>query len=127
ERASGYRPPRMVGHERSARLYPRPTPRPGPQRGLIRQPPRASLLLPYLALGLLALIWGGSFLFIKVADEDMSAAMLVLSRSVSGLLTLGLVFAATRQSPVPAGTGRRLPTYLVMGVFGSLLAWAGFG
>src|SRR5438132_1500489 len=92
----------------------------------MRRPQPGSLLLPYLALGLLALIWGASFLFIKVADEDMSAAMLVLTRSVSGLLTLGLVFAATRQSPVPAGTGRRLPTYLVMGVFGSLLPWAGF-
>ena len=92
----------------------------------MRRPQPGSLLLPYLALGLLALIWGASFLFIKVADEDMSAAMLVLTRSVSGLLTLGLVFAATRQSPIPAGTGRRLPTYLVMGVFGSLLPWAGF-
>jgi len=71
----------------------------------MRRPQPGSLLLPYLALGLLALIWGASFLFIKVADEDMSAAMLVLTRSVSGLLTLGLVFAATRKSPVPAGTG----------------------
>ena len=92
----------------------------------MHRPQPGSLVLPYLALGLLALIWGASFLFIKVADEDMNAAMLVLIRSVSGAVTLGLVFAATRQTPLPAGTRRRLPAYLVMGLFGSLLPWAGF-
>ena len=92
----------------------------------MHRPQPGSLVLPYLALGLLALIWGASFLFIKVADEDMSAAMLVLIRSVSGAATLGLVFAARRQSPFPRGTGSRLPAYVVMGLFGSLLPWAGF-
>lgn len=85
-----------------------------------------SLLLPYLALGLLALIWGASFLFIKVADEDMSPAMLVLIRSASGGAFLALVFAARRQSPLPGGTRGRILPFLVMGLFGSLLPWAGF-
>ena len=81
----------------------------------------------YLALGLLALIWGASFLFIKLAVRDMSPATLVLSRAVLGAVTLGLVFAARRQSPIPAGTRSRLLPFLVMAVFGSLLPWFGFG
>src|SRR5439155_929315 len=44
----------------------------------------------YLALGALALIWGASFLFIKLAVRDMSPATLVLSRAVFGAVTLGL-------------------------------------
>ncbi len=72
------------------------------------------------------MIWGASFLFIKVADEDMTPATLVFIRTVSGALTLGLVFIAMRQSPFPSGTARRLPSYFFMGVFGSLLPWAGF-
>ena len=81
----------------------------------------------YLALGLLALIWGASFLFIKLAVREMSPATLVLSRALLGALTLGLVFAVRRQSPIPAGTRSRLLPFLVMAVFGSLLPWFGFG
>jgi len=81
----------------------------------------------YLALFLLALIWGASFLFIKLAVRDMSPATLVLSRAVFGAVTLGLIFAARRQSPVPAGTRSRLLPFLVMAIFGSLLPWFGFG
>jgi drug/metabolite transporter (DMT)-like permease len=81
----------------------------------------------YAALFLLALIWGASFLFIKVAVRDMSPATLVLSRAVLGALTLGLIFAARRQTPVPAGTRARLLPFLVMAIFGSLLPWFGFG
>jgi drug/metabolite transporter (DMT)-like permease len=81
----------------------------------------------YLALGLLALIWGASFLFIKLAVRDMSPATLVLSRAVFGAVTLGLVFAARRQTPFPAGTRARLLPFLVMAIFGSLLPWFAFG
>jgi len=81
----------------------------------------------YVALGLLALIWGASFLFIKLAVRDMSPATLVLSRTVAGAVTLGLIFAARRQSPFIAGTRTRLRPFLVMAVFGSLLPWFGFG
>jgi drug/metabolite transporter (DMT)-like permease len=81
----------------------------------------------YLALGLLALIWGASFLFIKLAVRDMSPATLVLSRAVFGAVTIGLIFAARRQSPVPAGTRSRLLPFLVMAIFGSLLPWFAFG
>src|SRR6195256_5895291 len=81
----------------------------------------------YAALLLLALIWGASFLFIKLAVRDMSPATLVLSRAVLGAVTLGLIFAARRQTPIPAGTRTRLLPFLVMATFGSLLPWFAFG
>ena len=81
----------------------------------------------YAALLLLALIWGASFLFIKLAVRDMSPATLVLSRAGLGAFTLGLIFAARRQTPFPAGTRARLLPFLVMAIFGSLLPWFGFG
>src|ERR1700716_2493875 len=81
----------------------------------------------YAALLLLALIWGASFLFIKLAVRDMSPATLVLSRAVFGAVTLGLIFAARRQTPIPAGTRTRLLPFLVMAIFGSLLPWFAFG
>jgi len=81
----------------------------------------------YAALGLLALIWGASFLFIKFAIRDMSPATLVLSRAVFGALTLGAIFAARRQSPFPGGTRTRLVPFVMLAIFGSLLPWFAFG
>ena len=81
----------------------------------------------YAALGLLALIWGASFLFIKFAIRDMSPATLVLSRAVFGALTLGAIFAARRQSPFPVGTRTRLVPFVMLAIFGSLLPWFAFG
>jgi len=81
----------------------------------------------YAALGLLALIWGASFLFIKFAIRDMSPATLVLSRAVFGVTTLGAVFAARRQSPFPVGTRSRLLPFVLLAIFGSLLPWFAFG
>jgi drug/metabolite transporter (DMT)-like permease len=77
----------------------------------------------YLALIALALIWGAAFLFIKLAVRDMSPATLVLSRAVFGAVTLGLIFAARRQTPFPTGTRARLLPFLAMAVLGSLLPW----
>ncbi|MEA2635234.1 MAG: hypothetical protein QOH92_2001 [Chloroflexota bacterium] len=77
----------------------------------------------YAALGLLALIWGASFLFIKLGVRDMSPATLVLSRAVFGASTIGLIFAARRQTPLPAGTRARLLPFLVLAILGSLLPW----
>jgi drug/metabolite transporter (DMT)-like permease len=77
----------------------------------------------YLALIALALIWGAAFLFIKLAVRDMSPATLVLSRALLGAFTLGLIFAARRQTPFPAGTRARLLPFLTMAVVGSLLPW----
>jgi drug/metabolite transporter (DMT)-like permease len=81
----------------------------------------------YAALGLLALIWGASFLFIKFAIRDMSPETLVLSRALFGTLTLGVIFAARRQSPFTPGTRSRLLPFVMLAIFGSLLPWFGFG
>lgn len=48
-------------------------------------------------LGLLAAIWGCSFLFIKVALEGLSPAQLVLGRLAAGALVLLPLLAARRQ------------------------------
>src|SRR5439155_5365982 len=94
--------------------------------------PRAGYVVPsnnrpmrrgYAALGLLALIWGASFLFIKFPTRDMSPATLVLSRAVFGVATLGAVFAARRQSHFPVGTRSRLLPFVLLAIFGSLLPW----
>src|SRR2546422_4125428 len=77
----------------------------------------------YLAVFTLALIWGASFLFIKLAVRDMSPATLVLSRAVFGAVTLGLIFAVRRQTPFPTGTRARLLPSLAMAILGSLLPW----
>ena len=47
----------------------------------------------YAALVLLALIWGASFLFIKLAVQDMSPATLVLGRALFGAVTLAVILA----------------------------------
>jgi len=81
----------------------------------------------YAALALLALIWGASFLFIKVAVRDMSPAMMVLLRAAAGLATLALILVVRRQTPFPAGTRQRLLPFVIMAIFGSALPWFGFG
>ena len=77
----------------------------------------------YAALGLLALIWGAAFLFIKLGVRDMSPATLVFSRTLLGAFTLGLIFAARRQTPFPAGTRARLLPFVALAILGSLVPW----
>src|SRR5438094_5090192 len=79
----------------------------------------------YAALVLLALIWGASFLFIKLAVQDMSPATVVLARALFGALMLSVILAARRQTPFPTGTRQRLLPFVVMAVFGSALPWFG--
>jgi drug/metabolite transporter (DMT)-like permease len=81
----------------------------------------------YAALILLALIWGASFFFIKIAVWDMSPTTLVFLRSLIGVLTLAAILAARRQSVAPPGTRARLVPFVVLAVFGSLLPWFFFG
>jgi drug/metabolite transporter (DMT)-like permease len=78
--------------------------------------------LPYLALAAIALIWGASFLFIKVAVQDMSPAILVLVRSSSGFLALLVIVIARRRKPFP-DFGRRLLPFAVMGIANGVLPW----
>ena len=81
----------------------------------------------YAALALLALIWGASFLFIKLAVRDMSPATMVLLRTAAGLATLALILAVRRQTAFPPGTRQRLLPFVVIALFGSALPWFGFG
>ncbi len=82
-------------------------------------------LLSYLALAGLALIWGASFLFIKVAVQDMSPAALVLIRAASGFVAMAAVVALMRRSLVGPGWKRRLFPYVVMAIGGGLIPWTG--
>jgi drug/metabolite transporter (DMT)-like permease len=79
--------------------------------------------LPFLALAALALIWGASFLFIKVAVADMSPEALVLARTVSGTAVMAAILLATRRDPFRPALRRRFPALLFMAVFYSVLPW----
>lgn len=78
--------------------------------------------LPYVALAAIALIWGGSFLFIKVAVQDMSPMVLVLIRSASGSLALAVLMIALRRGLFPNLRRRVLP-FAVMAITASVIPW----
>src|SRR5438552_16062200 len=65
-------------------------------------------LLPYAALITLALIWGGSFLAIKIVVRDMSPEVLLLLRSLTGFLALALIIGLSGRPLFGAGWRRRL-------------------
>ena len=72
-------------------------------------------LKEWAAFGLLGLIWGSSFLWIKIGVESITPMMLVTLRVSFGLLALLAVMAAQRQSfPRDRST---LLKYVFMGVF----------
>ncbi len=82
-------------------------------------------LLPYLALAALALIWGVSFLFIKVAVHDMSPTALVLIRAASGCVALALIVRVMGRPLFGEGWRGRLIPFVILGITGGLLPWAG--
>ena len=90
----------------------------------------AASLLPYLALAGLALIWGLSFFFIKVAvgGHDMAPPVLVLLRVGSATLTLVAVFALMRRNPMPPAVRQNLGGLFWMAILSTvvpfiLIAW----
>lgn len=81
-------------------------------------------VLPYAAFVALALIWGVSFLFIKVGVGDMGPTGLVLVRSTSGAIALGVILGVTKRPLFgPAWKSRVLP-FAIMAVINALLPWA---
>lgn len=80
--------------------------------------------LPYLAFAALSLIWGASFLFIKLGIQDMSPVVLVLVRSASGAVALGAIMAATGRSFFSHDWRQRLAPFAIMAVINALLPWA---
>ena len=81
-------------------------------------------LLPYIAFVGLALIWGVSFLFIKIGVGDMGPTGLVLVRSASGAIGLAVLVTAMGRPLLTADWKRRLAPYAVMAVINALLPWA---
>lgn len=75
----------------------------------------------WAAFGLLGLIWGSSFLWIKLAVDDISPSLLVSLRLGFGLLAL-LAVAAARRSTVdwPRSRGR-WGQYLFLGIVNTAL------
>ncbi len=81
-------------------------------------------LLPYIALVALALIWGVSFLFIKVAVHDMSPIVLVLIRSASACIALALIVRVMGRPLFGEGWRGRIIPFVLLGITGGLLPWA---
>jgi len=80
-------------------------------------------LLPYLAFAALSLIWGASFLLIKLGVQDMSPTALVLVRSLSGTVALGVIMAAMRRPLISADWRTRIAPFVVMAFTNALLPW----
>ena len=76
-----------------------------------------------MAFAAIALIWGASFLFIKVAVQDMSPTVLVLIRSSTGLLALAAIMAATHRRLIPVEWKERLLPFAIMAITGGVLPW----
>lgn len=82
-------------------------------------------LLQYAALLLLGLIWGSSFLFIKVAVADLGPQALVFGRCLTATAALAVVLAIRGQSPLTAANWQRMPRYLAMALLNSVIPWLG--
>lgn len=80
-------------------------------------------LLPYLALVGLALIWGVSFLLIKVAVHDMSPAALLLLRSASGCAALAVIVRLMGRPLFGEGWRNRLVSFAIMAVTNAVVPW----
>jgi drug/metabolite transporter (DMT)-like permease len=79
--------------------------------------------LPYLAFASLGLIWGASFLFIKVGIRDMSPTVLVLVRSAAGALTLAVIMRVMGR-PLFGGFWKgRIAPFIIMAITNALLPW----
>lgn len=86
-------------------------------------PDRTRGILPYVALITLALIWGASFLLIKIGVRDLGPTPLVLLRSASGAVTLAVITRAVSR-PLFADWRRRLVPFAIMAVTNAILPWA---
>jgi drug/metabolite transporter (DMT)-like permease len=84
-------------------------------------------LLPYLTFIGLALIWGGSFLAIKVTVQDMSPTALLLFRSMAGCAALTLIVLALRKPLFGPGWRGRIPGFALMAVTNAVIPWVLIG
>jgi drug/metabolite transporter (DMT)-like permease len=86
-----------------------------------------SRFLPYAAFIGLALIWGGSFLAIKIVVQDMSPTALLLFRSIAGFVTLALIVLALRKPLLGPGWRGRLAGFAIMAVTNAVIPWVAIG
>jgi drug/metabolite transporter (DMT)-like permease len=82
-----------------------------------------SRLLPYVAFAALGLIWGASFLFIKLGVQDMSPTVLVLIRSGSGALSLAVIMRAMGRPLIGPNWKSRLVPFTFMAITNALVPW----
>jgi drug/metabolite transporter (DMT)-like permease len=80
-------------------------------------------LLPYAAFVALALIWGVSFLLIKLAVQDMSPQVLLLLRSASGCVALGAIVMVMRGRLFSPGWRGYLFGFAFMAVTNAVIPW----
>jgi drug/metabolite transporter (DMT)-like permease len=85
--------------------------------------PRVSNFKPYLALAGLALIWGVSFLLIKVAVQDMSPAVLLLLRAASGFLALAVIVKVMGRPLLGEGWRTRLGSFAILAITNAIVPW----
>jgi len=78
----------------------------------------------WILFWLAGLIWGTSFLWIKIAVDDVSPIMLVAFRTLFGSLGLGLIVALNKQAHVSWNIIRkRLFDFFIMGMFNIAFPW----
>jgi drug/metabolite transporter (DMT)-like permease len=80
-------------------------------------------LLPYAAFVALALIWGLSFLFIKLGVGDMGPSALVLVRATAGTVALALIVVCTRHRLFTADWKSWVLPFAVMALLNAILPW----
>jgi drug/metabolite transporter (DMT)-like permease len=71
----------------------------------------------------LALIWGVSFMLIKVAVHDMSPAVLLLLRAASGFLGLAVILKAMGRPLLGPGWRTRLGSFAFMAITNAIIPW----
>ncbi|MEQ5775924.1 EamA family transporter [Thalassospira sp. NFXS8] len=85
------------------------------------QNPKTSLATEFLLLAILALLWGTSYIFIKIALVDIPPITLIAMRvSISALFLTGVVLWRNDKFPRDGKTWRML---LVQAIFNSIGAW----
>ena len=84
-------------------------------------------MLPYAAFVALALIWGVSFLLIKVTVQDMSPTALLLFRSASGFAALALIVLALRKPLFGPGWRGRVVGFAIMALTNAVIPWVAIG
>src|SRR3982074_3319763 len=85
--------------------------------------PLVSNFKPYFALAGLALIWGFSFLLIKVAVHDMSPTVVLLLRSLSGLIALAVIVKVMGRPLLGEGWRTRLGSFAIMAITNAIVPW----